>query len=142
MILLLLSLLLEPPTASQQAAAALALASAQAPAASWEAYALAHCQALKEDKPLVVFVRLPAYEIGGCVCCSMSDFPDSEGPCVVIGIPDGKGDFDRIATCYGPTNRARVQGFIGGNRRAAPPPPRVSPLFAPRFAAPGRMRGC
>jgi hypothetical protein len=73
------------PTASQKLQAKAALALAFAP----PSYREQHAKALKEAKPLVVYVGVPAKKIPGCVDYSCEKFPDVAHRGVVLGLPDG-----------------------------------------------------
>jgi hypothetical protein len=73
------------PDAALRAKAALALAFA--PPTYTEQYA----KAVKENKPLVVFVGQPVRRVGNCLCVSCETFPEAKTTGVVIGLPDGAG---------------------------------------------------
>lgn len=75
----------EPDAARLRAKAALALAFAP------PTYAEQYAKAVKENKPLVVFVGQPAKHVGHCVCVSCDSFADVTATGVVIGFPDGNG---------------------------------------------------
>ena len=84
-ILFLPLLVAAEPTVAQKLRAKAALALAFAP----PSYAEQHAKALKENKPLVVFVGQPTKPLAGCVCVACETFPDASGEAVVIGLPDG-----------------------------------------------------
>ena len=71
------------PTSAQKLRAKAALALAFAP----PSYAEQHAKAIKENKPLVVFVGRPALQLVGSVCVSCVTFPDAAAGAVVIGLP-------------------------------------------------------
>jgi hypothetical protein len=73
------------PTDTQRVRAKAALALAFAP----PTYAEQHAKALKEGKPLVVFVGQPAKIIAGSVLHNCEVFPDVPKRGVVVGLPDG-----------------------------------------------------
>ncbi len=75
----------EPDAARLRAKAALALAFAP------PSYAEQYAKAVKENKPLVVFVGQSAKHVGHCVCVSCDSFADVKADGVVIGLPDGTG---------------------------------------------------
>lgn len=86
------------PNDSMRLRARAALALAFAP----PTYAEQHAKALKEGKPLVVFVGQPAKPVAGCVCVACDTFPDVTGAAVVVGLPDG-GTLRRIDVPGTPT---------------------------------------
>lgn len=71
-----------------RARAALALAFA-APAPP--TYAEQFATALRDGKPLVVWVGQPVRPVGGCVCVGCDVFPGADGVAVVVGIPTATG---------------------------------------------------
>jgi hypothetical protein len=75
----------EPDAARLRARAALALAFAP------PTYAEQYAKAVREKKPLVVFVGQPAKYVGHCFCVSCDSFADVKAEGVVIGLPDGNG---------------------------------------------------
>lgn len=82
-----------------RARAALALAFAP------PTYAEQHAKALKDGKPLVVFVGQPAKPVAGCVCVACETFPDVTGAAVVVGLPD-RGSLRRLDVPGTPTEEA------------------------------------
>ncbi len=71
------------PAMTLRARAALALAFTP------PTYAEQYAKAVREKKPLIVFVGRPVEHVGGCVCVSCEMFPNANSGDVVIGVPDG-----------------------------------------------------
>lgn len=86
------------PNEAMKLRARAALALAFAP----PTYAEQHAKALKDGKPLVVFVGQPAKPVAGCVCVVCETFPDVTGAAVVVGLHDG-GSLRRIDVPGKPT---------------------------------------
>jgi hypothetical protein len=107
--------------ARRKARAALALAFA-APAPP--TYAEQYAKAVKESKPLVVWVGQPARHLTDCVCLECDAFPDTAGAAVVVGVPAG-GSLRRIDLPGRPTDAA-VRAAVRG------PPAAAAPLPAPK----------
>jgi hypothetical protein len=60
-------------------------------------YAVARMLAIREGKPLAVWVRQPAVDVPGCVCVAVDGFPDDKGEqYVIVGKPDGRGDLNQV----------------------------------------------
>jgi hypothetical protein len=122
-----LALVLLPTHPSQDAVrlkarAALALAFADAKPPTYpEQYA----RALKEGKPLVVWVGQPTRKVDGCVTVGSDSFPGIGSPAVVVGLPTGDGKLARVDLPGEPTDAA-VRVAV----RAAVP--RTAPVIPPR----------
>lgn len=88
MMTLILSLTLAVPVDAPtlRARAALALAFADAKPAKYEEQL---AKAIREGKPLVVWVGQPVRHVGGCVCYGCDSFPDAGKEAVVIGVQVG-----------------------------------------------------
>jgi hypothetical protein len=88
MIALILSLTLavpvDAPTLRARAALAIAFADAKPPT-----YEQQLAKAIREGKPLVVWVGQPVRHVGGCVCHGCDSFPDAGKEAVVIGVQVG-----------------------------------------------------
>jgi hypothetical protein len=97
------------PTPAQKLRAKAALALAFAP----PTYAEQHAKALREGKPLVVFVGRPATPLAGCVCVACESFPDAAAGAVVIGRPHG-GTLRRLDLPGRPTADAVRQALATG----------------------------
>lgn len=111
-----------PDAARLRARAALALAFADAKPPTYpEQYA----RAVKEGKPLVVWVGQPIRPMSGCVTVGCDSFPAAEAPAVVVGLPTGDGKLARVDLPGEPTDAA-VRGAV---RAAAP---RAAPVVPPR----------
>ena len=107
----------EPDAARLRAKAALALAFAP------PTYAEQYAKAVKEKRPLVVFVGQPAKHVGQCVCVSCDSFADVKAEGVVIGLPNGTG-LRRLDLAGQPTAeriREALAGAIAGNQNASLP---------------------
>ncbi len=103
---------------SERLRARAALALAFAP----PTYATQHAKAVKDGKPLVVFVGQPAKAMAGCVCVACETFPDVAGEGVVVGLPTGT-TLRRIDLPGKPTE-ANIRGALGtapANRMATLP---------------------
>ncbi len=100
------SLLAGEPEDRLRANAALALAFAP------PSYAEQYAKALREKKPLVVFVGQPTRHVGNCVCVSCDSFPDAKAAGVVIGLPDGTG-LRRVDLPGEPTADAIRSALVG-----------------------------
>ncbi len=112
----------------EDAAAALALAAAgQTTPATPPTYQDARDRAVREGKPLVVFVgdalcpgcATTLSEEDGMVCVAvktLEDVPATGG--IVLGVPDGKGDMDRVATITQWTTGDKTYGHVPSTRRA------------------------
>jgi hypothetical protein len=112
----------EPDAVRLRARAALALAFADVqPAAYPEQYA----KAVREGKPLVVWVGQPVRHLGGCVCVGCDTFPGVGRPAVVVGLPMGDGRLRRVDLPGKPTDAA-VRDAV---RAAAPA---AAPVVPPR----------
>ena len=96
------------PDAALRARVALALAFAP------PTYAEQYAKALREKKPLVVFVGQPVKHIGNSVCVACESFPDSMEKGVVIGLPDGTG-LRRVDLAGEPTV-TRIESAIAESR--------------------------
>jgi hypothetical protein len=77
----------DPATLRARAALALAFAAPSGPPTYAEGYA----RAVREGKPLVVFVGQPVREVTGCVCVGLDTFPGAGPETVVVGIPGPHG---------------------------------------------------
>ncbi len=114
-----------PDAARLKARAALALAFADAkPPGYPEQYA----KAVREGKPLVVWVGRPVRHLDGCVCVGCDSFPGVGSPAVVVGLPTGDGRLRRVDLPGEPTDAA-VRAAV---RAAAPGGPQPVPLVPPR----------
>jgi hypothetical protein len=78
-----------PDPATLRARAALTLAFAAPPGPP--TYAEGYARAVREGKPLVVFVGQPVREVTGCVCVGLEAFPGTGAEAVVVGIPSPHG---------------------------------------------------
>ncbi len=57
----------------------------------------AYDQAVRDNKPLLIFVQQKARGIEGCLSCSVACYPGQRGAGVIIGLPDGKGNLLEVA---------------------------------------------
>jgi hypothetical protein len=78
-----------PDPATLRARAALALVFAAPPGPP--SYAEGYTRAVREGKPLVVFVGQPVREVSGCVCVGLDTFPGAGAVAVVVGVPGPRG---------------------------------------------------
>ncbi|HET6573918.1 MAG TPA: hypothetical protein VFG68_09980 [Fimbriiglobus sp.] len=122
-----LALMLLPTHPSQDAVrlrarAALALAFADAKPPTYpEQYA----RALKEGKPLVVWVGQQVRKVDGCVTVGCDSFPGVGSLAVVVGLPTGDGKLARVDLPGKPTDAA-----VRIALRATTPP--AAPVIPPR----------
>jgi hypothetical protein len=101
--LILLPVHSSPEAARLKARAALALAFADAKRPTYpEQYA----RALKERKPLVVWVGQKVRPADGCVSVACDSFPGVGAPAVVVGLPTGDGKLARVDLPGQPTDAA------------------------------------
>ena len=106
-----------PDAARLKARAALALAFADAKPPTYpEQYA----RALKEGKPLVVWVGQRTRTLDGCVTVGSNSFPGVGSPAVVVGLPIGDGKLARVDLPGEPTDTAVRAAVRAGVPRAAP----------------------
>lgn len=120
--LMLLPVHPSPNIARLKARAALALAFADAKPPTYpEQYA----RALKEGKPLVVWVGQRTRTVDGCVTMGCDSFPGIGSPAVVVGLPIGDGKLARVDLPGEPTDAA-VRAAV---RATAP---RAAPVVPPR----------
>ncbi len=75
---------IDAPTVRARAALAIAFADATPPS-----YEQQLAKAVREGRPLVVWVGQPVRHVGGCVCVGCDSFPDAGREAVVIGVPVG-----------------------------------------------------
>jgi hypothetical protein len=93
------------------ARAALALAAAEVELAR-DPYPAAYRRAIAERRPLVVWIRQPvAFQVPGAVSVSVRQFPDTDGPGVVVALPSGQ-SLRRAAWLPGRPTPARVSAVI------------------------------
>lgn len=95
-----------------RAKAALALAFAQ-PTCTPSTYAKHYAQALKENRPLVVFVGQPTRLVKNTVCLACDSFAELPSPGVVIGLP-AEGTLRRVDLPGRPSEeqiREAIAGF-------------------------------
>jgi len=118
---------LAPDAARLKARAALALAFADARPPT---YPEQHARAVREGKPLVVWVGQPARPVGGCVSVGCDSFPGAQAPAVVVGLPMAGGQLRRVDLPGEPTDAA-VRDVV---RAAGAPPagPQPVPPVPPR----------
>lgn len=100
-------------------------------------YAGAYRTAIRENKPLLVFVHQAPKAIDGCIVCRWDGFRNDSMPCVVGGLPDGNGAIDQIflRDSY-PTRQWLIQAVAEARakklaRELARQPARFVPTFAP-----------
>jgi hypothetical protein len=98
-----------------RAALALAFADAKPPT-----YPEQYARAVRENKPLVVWVGQRARTIDGCVTVGCDSFPGVGPPAVVVGLPTGDGKLARVDLPGKPADAA-VRGAVRAmTSRAAP----------------------
>ncbi len=113
--------------AEARAAIALAAATRKAAADTPPTYQDARDRAIRENKPLVVFVgdalcpgcASTLAEEDGMVCVAtktFEDVPTTGG--IVLGVPDGSGDLNRVATITQWTTGDKTYGHVPSTRRA------------------------
>jgi hypothetical protein len=61
----------------------------------------AYRKAVREDRPLLIFVGQPAREVPGCVSVHVEHYSRAHSPGVVIGMTDDDGDLARVADLEG-----------------------------------------
>jgi hypothetical protein len=106
-----------PDAARLRARAALALAFADTkPPTYTEQYA----RAVKEGKPLVVWVGQPVRTVGGCVSVGCDSFPGVGSLAVVVGLPTGDGRLARVDLPGQPTDDAVRAAVRATAQRTAP----------------------
>ncbi|MCZ2341041.1 MAG: hypothetical protein LC104_04500 [Bacteroidales bacterium] len=99
MALLMLSLMAnttlaqEPARLRAQAALALALAEPARPQAT---YQVRYQLAIRESKPLLVWVGQPARPVRGCIHHETDTFPGTDTVAVIVGVPTGTGMLHRV----------------------------------------------
>ncbi len=109
------------------------------PAGGGLTYTQAVRLAMDERKPLAVFVGQRTCAVPGCILCQVDDFPDTSGPCVVIGLPRS-GKLFRVADIPGRPSSETIRSILTtvtatapmvstGPSRAVIPPPFVPPFF-------------
>ncbi len=74
-----------------RAALALAFADVRPPS-----YPEQYAKAVREHKPLVVWVGQPVRHLGGCVCVGCDAFPGAGAEAVVVGVPTADGQLRRV----------------------------------------------
>ena len=100
--------------ATLRARAALAIAFAEPPQQP-PTYAEQYANALKDGKPLVVWVGQPARSLPGCVSVTAEQFPGADAVAVVVGVPAG-GALRRVDVPGRPTDatvRAALRAVDG-----------------------------
>lgn len=102
------------PTLRARAALALAFVDAKPPT-----YAEQYAKAVREGKPLVVWVGQPARPVTGCVGVRWDEFPGVGAEAVVIGVPAGT-QLRRVDVPGRPTDAA-VRAAIRATESAAIP---------------------
>jgi hypothetical protein len=66
----------------------------------------AHRKAVKENKPLLLWIGQAARVVPGCISVQLKSYKRAHSPGVVIGMPDEDGDVIRVADLEGvPTNQ-------------------------------------
>jgi hypothetical protein len=61
----------------------------------------AYRKAVREDRPLLIFVGQPARSVPGCVSVHVESYSRAHSPGVVIGLTDDDGDLARAADLEG-----------------------------------------
>jgi hypothetical protein len=87
----------DPPVLAMQlrARAVLALVFSE-PVPMTDRYEIQYQRAIREQKPLLVWIGQPSRNLPGCLSCSQLNFPGVTGPAVVVGIPSSAGNLQRI----------------------------------------------
>jgi hypothetical protein len=97
--------------------------------------ATAHRRAIKENKPLLLWVGQPARAVPGCVSVHLERYQRAHSPGVVVGMPDDDGEVTRVADLSGaPSDRE-----IKAKAVLPTPEPQAAPSyqFAPQAYAGG-----
>lgn len=118
MLLLPLAVFAQDP-ARLRAKAALALALAE-PGVAPATYAERYAAALRESKPLLVWVGQPARSIMGCIHHVTDTFPGLSAPAVIVGVPTGTGALHRVDLPGRPTD-ADIRAALAARSAAATP---------------------
>ena len=92
-----------PEAARYRARAALALAFADVRPPT---YPEQSARALRQRKPLVVWVGQPARPVSGCLGVACDTFAGVEAPAVVVGLPMGPGTLRRVDLPGRPSDEA------------------------------------
>jgi hypothetical protein len=69
-------------------------------------------KAIKDNKPLIIFLNQKIQKVDGCYCVRMSSFYGADRVSIVVGIPDENGDMDRIVDFYGHASSTRILDAI------------------------------
>lgn len=126
----------------RKAKAALALAAphrpapvaiAPAPRPAPKDYPTGYKDAVKDAKPLVVFVSTRTnWPVDGAECAKMETFPDVAGPAVVVSFPQG-GTLFRDAVLPGEPDRKAVEDAVkAAKRKIERPAGKGAPPAAPQ----------
>lgn len=102
-----------------KARAALALAFSEPPQPT---YSEQYAKAVKEAKPLVVWVGQPPRHLADCVGVAREAFPQAAAEAVVIGVPAG-GSLRRIDLPGRPSDAAIQAALRRGSDQPLPAPP-------------------
>jgi hypothetical protein len=68
--------------------------------------------ALKQGKPLILFVNVEEIMVNGCIGCALPWFPGCESPGVLVCVPEGASEFRIAADIYGPASAERILSFL------------------------------
>ena len=108
------------------------------PVALFLTYGDAYATALRDQKPLVVFVGVPALPVEGAVACSQAKLPWHTSPGVLVARP--RGDyFEWLATLPPTASAADVQREL--DKTKPMPLPAYRPVFRPVIGPPS-FGGC
>ena len=100
-------------------------------------YAQAYDLALRQVKPLVVFVNVKTAPVPEAVCCEVKTigFQTTANPGVIVSVPD-RGDLIITAEIYGPASAEKIRSFCVRLPRQS------VPTYNPTFARSHQGRGC
>lgn len=72
-------------------------------------YAAAYARAVRQDRPLLVFVGQRPIAVADSIVCRWDDYPGGPTPRVVFGLPDGKGGVNETAHRDGYPTKAWIE---------------------------------